>query len=407
MERRVVITGAGIWSCLGKDKATVCQALREGRSGIGIDPERITYGYRSPLTGIVERPELKGKIDRRLRVCFSEEAEYAYMASLQAFEQAKIDNVYLEQNEMGLIFGNDSTAEPVIEAGRIMDDRHDTAMLGRSKVFQSMNSTVTMNLSSVFPLKGVNFTVSAACASGSHSIGLAYLLIKQGLQDLMLAGGAQETNYYSMATFDAIQAFSVRTDDPTKASRPFDKDRDGLVPSGGAAALVLEEYEHAKARGAEILAEVVGYGFSSNGGGGISHPSDEGSFVAMDRALKSAGLTPDDVDYVNAHATSTPQGDMLEAMALKRMFAGKKAWISSTKSMTGHECWMAGASEIVYSLLMMQDNFVAPNINFEHPDEYSEGLKLATQTVETPIDIVLSNSFGFGGTNSALVIRKI
>lgn len=404
--RRVVITGAGIWSCLGTNKEAVSQSLREGKSGIGIDPDRIHYGYRSPLTGIVEKPNLKGLLDRRLRVSFSEPAEFAYMASLEAFKEAGIDAEYIDKNEIGLIFGNDSSAKPVIETGRIMDDRHDTAMLGRSLVFQSMNSTVTMNLSSAFGFRGVNFTVSAACASGSHSIGLAYMMIRQGMQDIILAGGAQECNYFSMASFDAINAFSIRTDEPQKASRPFDRDRDGLVPSGGAAALVIEELEHAKARGANILAEVVGYGVSSNGGGGISHPSDEGSLNAMQRALDDAGLTPDDIDYVNAHATSTPQGDMLEAMALGRMFDGKKVWISSTKSMTGHECWMAGASEIVYSILMMQGGFVAPNINFEHPDEYSEKLHIAKEMVETEVNTVLSNSFGFGGTNSALVIRK-
>lgn len=405
--RRVVITGTGIWSCLGTDLETVSQALREGRSGIGIDPQRTEYGYRSPLTGIVPKPQLKELLDRRLRVSFSEEAEYAYMASLEAFRNAGIDADYIEKNEIGLIFGNDSSAQPVIEASRIMDQRRDSAMLGRGYVFQCMNSTVTMNLASAFGFRGVNFTVSAACASGSHSIGLAYMMIRQGMQDIILAGGAQETNLYSMATFDAINAFSIRIDDPTRASRPFDRDRDGLIPSGGAAALVLEEYEHAKARGANILAEVAGYGVSSNGGGGISHPNDEGSLNAMQRALDDAGLTAGEIDYVNAHATSTPQGDMLEAIALKRMFEGKKAWISSTKSMTGHECWMAGASEIVYSLLMMQGGFVAPNINFEHPDEYSDGLHLATRTVETPLNNILSNSFGFGGTNSALVIKRL
>ena len=231
------------------------------------------------------------------------------------------------------------------------------------------------------------------------------MMIKQGLQDMVLCGGAQETNYYSMASFDALGAFSIRMDEPTKASRPFDRDRDGLIPSGGAASLVLEDYEHAKARGANIIAEVVGYGFSSNGGG-ISQPSDVGSVVAMTRALEAAGIKEDDIDYINAHATSTHQGDMYEAMALNRMFQGKHALISSTKSMTGHECWMAGASEAVYSILMMQNNFVAPNINFENADEHSEKMNLATATVETEVNTVLSNSFGFGGTNSALVIKK-
>ena len=320
-----------------------------------------------------------------------QEAKYAYMSSLQAFAHANVSDEYLREHEVGCIFGNDSSAQPVIEASKIMDEKHDSAMLGYGLIFQSINSTVNMNLSTIFHLRGVNFTISAACASGSHSIGLGFMLIKQGLQDMVLCGGAQETNYYSMASFDALGAFSIRMDEPTKASRPFDRDRDGLIPSGGAASLVLEDYEHAKARGANILAEVVGYGFSSNGGG-ISQPSDDGSVIAMTRALEMSGVKADDVDYINAHATSTHQGDMYEAMALNRMFEGKHALISSTKSMTGHECWMAGASEAVYSILMMQNNFVAPNINFENPDEYSEKMNLATATVETEVNTVLSTA---------------
>lgn len=406
MERKVVVTGMGIWSCLGTDLDTVKQSLYEGKSGIGIQPERLTYGYRSALTGIVAEPVITKKmLDRHTRAGMPEEARYAYMSSLQAFEQARISDEYLLNNEVGCIFGNDSSAQPVIEAAKIMDEKHDSAMLGYGLIFQSMNSTVNMNLSTIFHLRGVNFTVSSACASGSHSIGLAYMMIKQGLQDMVLCGGAQETNYYSMASFDALGAFSIRMDEPTKASRPFDRDRDGLIPSGGAASLVLEDYEHAKARGANIIAEVVGYGFSSNGGG-ISQPSDVGSVVAMTRALEAARMKEDDIDYINAHATSTHQGDMYEAMALNRMFQGKHALISSTKSMTGHECWMAGASEAVYSILMMQNNFVAPNINFENADEHSEKMNLATATVETEVNTVLSNSFGFGGTNSALIIKK-
>ena len=406
MNRRVVITGMGIWSCLGTDLETVKQSLYEGKSGIGLQSERLEYGYRSALTGIVEEPVITKKmLDRHTRAGMPEEARYAYMSSLQAFEQANISDEYLRENEVGCIFGNDSSAKPVIEASKIMDEKHDSAMLGYGLIFQSMNSTVNMNLSTIFHLRGVNFTISAACASGSHSIGLGYMLIKQGMQDVVLCGGAQETNFYSMASFDALGAFSVRMDEPTKASRPFDRDRDGLVPSGGAASLVLEDYEHAKARGANILAEVIGYGFSSNGGG-ISQPSDEGSVVAMMRALDMSGVKAEDIDYINAHATSTHQGDMYEAMALNRMFGGKHALISSTKSMTGHECWMAGASEAVYSILMMQNDFVAPNINFEHPDEYSEKMNLAITTIETELNLVLSNSFGFGGTNSALVLKK-
>jgi 3-oxoacyl-[acyl-carrier-protein] synthase-1 len=405
--RRVVITGMGIWSCLGYNVEEVRQSLYEGKSGIGLEPERLDYGYQSGLTGIVKLPQLKGVIDRRLRRGFSEEAEFAFMASKEAFEMANISDEYLLNNEVGCIFGNDSSAKPVIEASKIMDEKRDTELLGQNFIFQAMNSTVNMNMSTVFHLKGVNFSISAACASGSHSIGIGYMLIKQGLQDMILCGGAQEVNYYSMASFDALGAFSKRMDEPAKASRPFDRDRDGLIPSGGAAALVLEEYEHAVARGATILAEVSGYGFSSNGTAVISQPSDEGCVIAMQRAMNDAGISADDIDYINAHATSTHLGDMYEAIALNRLFNGKHALISSTKGMTGHECWMAGASEIVYSTLMMQNSFVAPNINLENRDEYSEPLNLADKTVDTEVNTVLSNSFGFGGTNSALVIKKV
>ena len=404
--RRVVITGMGIWSCLGTNLEEVRHSLYHGISGIGVDQDRIDYGFRSGLTGIVKRPQLKGLLDRRTRMGLSEEAEYAFMASKEAFQMAGIDDDYLLAHEVGVIFGNDSSAKAIVESANIMDEKHDSAMIGSGLIFQGMNSTVNMNMNTIFHLRGVNFSVSSACASGSHAIGLAYLLIKQGLQDVVLCGGAQEVNKYAMSSFDALNAFSVRMDEPTKASRPFDRDRDGLIPSGGAAGRVLEEYDHAMKRGATILAEVCGYGFSSNGGG-ISQPSDEGSVIAMTRAMSDAGVAPDDIDYINAHATSTHQGDMFEAMALSRLFSGKHALISSTKSMTGHECWMAGASEVVYSTLMMQHHFVAPNINFENPDEYSEPLNITAKTVETEIKTVLSNSFGFGGTNSALILKNI
>ncbi|HCN52696.1 MAG: beta-ketoacyl-[acyl-carrier-protein] synthase family protein [Prevotella sp.] len=406
MERRVVVTGMGIWSCIGINKEEVAESLHKGKSGIGEEPVRLEYGYQSDLTGVVPQPQLKGILSRRLRVGLSEEAEYAYMAAKEALEQAGMDEEYLKQHEVGCIFGNDSSAKPVIEASKVMDEKHDTQLLGSGFIFQAMNSTVNMNLSSIFHLRGINFSVSSACASGSHSIGLGYLFVKQGLQDRILVGGAQETNYYSMASFDALNAFSKRMSEPTKASRPFDRDRDGLIPSGGAAALVLEDYDSAMKRGAPILAEVCGYGFSSNGGG-ISEPSDDGSVIAMQRAMKDAGMETEDIDYVNAHATSTRQGDMFEAIALDRLFKGKHAWISSTKGMTGHECWMAGASEAVYCILMMKKHFIAPNINFEHPDEYSEPLHLATNTIEMEVNTVLSNSFGFGGTNSALVLKNL
>ena len=403
--KRVVITGMGIYSCLGKNLDEVTASLRAGKSGIGIDPKRIEYGYRSPLTGILERPVLKGILDRRSRVCLPEQGEYAYMATAEALKNAGIDQEYLENNEVGVLYGNDSSAKAVIDAHTTAMEYKDTQMMGSGAIFQSMNSTVTMNLSTIFKLRGINLTISAACASGSHAIGLGLMYIRAGLQDMIICGGAQETNYLSMGSFDGIAAFSTRIDDPTKASRPFDRDHDGLVPSGGAATVILEEYEHAVKRGANIIAEVVGYGFSSNGVN-ISQPSDTGSIIAMERALQDAGVAAKDIDYINAHATSTVQGDQLEAKALDKLFAEYRTPISSTKSMTGHECWMAGASEIVYSNLMMLNSFIAPNINFENPDEYSQNLNIVNQTQEKNIDTYLSNSFGFGGTNSALVVKK-
>lgn len=404
--RKVVITGMGIWSCLGKNLDEVAESLYKGKSGIGIEEKRIEYGYRSPLTGIVARPELKPLLDRRSRVCMPEQGEFAFMATREALANAGIDMEYLEKNEVGVLYGNDSSAEAVIQSHTTAMEKHDTTLIGSGGIFRSMNSTVTMNLSTIFKLRGINMTISAACASGSHAIGLGLMFIRQGLQDIVICGGAQEVNYLSMGSFDGISTFSMRTDDPTKASRPFDKSRDGLVPSGGAATVILEDYDHAVRRGAPIIAEVAGYGFSSNGAN-ISQPSDLGCQIAMERALKDAGCAISDIDYVNAHATSTPQGDAFEAMALDQLFGSVRPPISSTKSMTGHECWMAGASEIVYSTLMMQRSFVAPNINFEQPDDYSKNLNIANKTIEKNIDTYLSNSFGFGGTNSALVVRKV
>ena len=395
MNRRVVITGMGIWSCLGNNKAEVLDSLRSGRSGIGIDESRKALGFHSTLTGIVPRPDLKPYLDRRMRNSLADATEYAYMASREAFEQAGIDNEYLTRNEVGIIFGNDSTGKAVVDA----------FLLGAGAIFQSMNSTVTMNLSTIFHLRGINFTISAACSSGAHSVGMAYLLIKQGLQDVVLAGGAQEVNPIAFASFDGLNAFSKRMDDPQRASRPFDKTRDGLIPSGGGAALVMEDYDHAVARGATILAEVTGYGFSSNGLA-ISQPASEGSVKAMMRAMSDANVTADEIDYINAHATSTPLGDKAEAEALTELFAGKKAIVSSTKSMTGHECWMAGASEVVYCILMMKNRFIAPNINLTEVDDAASRLNFAFEPMEKDLDVVLSNSFGFGGTNCALVLRN-
>jgi len=401
---RVVITGLGIYSCIGKNKGEVHESLQIGRSGIILAPERKATGYRSGLTGTVERPQLKGVLDRRARIMLPEQGEYAYVATIEALAQAGLAQDYIDQHEVGIIYGNDSSAQPVIEAIDIIRAKKDTMLVGSGNVFQVLNSTVNMNLATIFRFRGINFTVSAACASGSHAIGLATMFIRNGMQDCIVCGGAQETNLYSMGNFDALGAFSVRENDPTRASRPFDRDRDGLVPSGGAATVILESLESARRRGAKILGEVIGYGFSSNGEH-ISNPTVQGPARSLRMAMKDSGLQASEIDYINAHATSTPQGDASEAEAIAEVF-GNRTPVSSTKSMTGHECWMAGASEIVYSMLMMEHSFIAPNINFENPDEHSAKLNIVTEARNKNIDVFLSNSFGFGGTNSTLIVRK-
>ncbi|MBC7696091.1 MAG: beta-ketoacyl-[acyl-carrier-protein] synthase family protein [Burkholderiales bacterium] len=401
---RVVITGIGAWSCLGKNVDEVKDSLFAGKSGIGFEQIRKDMGYRSALTGLIETPILKGLLDRRARVSMGQPAEYAYMATSEALRMAKMDPDWIANQEVGIIYGNDSVAKSTMEAIDTVRLKKDTMLVGSGATFQSMNSTVTMNLSTIYKLKGINFTLAAACASGSHSIGMGYLLIRTGLQKQVICGGAQEVNAYTFGSFDGLSAFSIRENEPTKASRPFDRDRDGLIPSGGAATVILESLESAQQRGATILAEVIGYGFSSNGDH-ISNSSVDGQVRSLEMSLRDAHLEPKDIDYINAHATSTVGGDRVEAKAIDQVFGGKTP-VSSTKSMTGHECWMAGASEIVYCTLMMQNGFIAPNINFENPDEDSQKLNIIAQTKQTSLTTILSNSFGFGGTNSTLIIKK-
>jgi 3-oxoacyl-[acyl-carrier-protein] synthase-1 len=402
---RVVITGMGIYSVLGKNKEEVKESLYNGKSGIGIDLRRKEFGFRSSLTGIIQRPDLKSALSRRARVGLPEQGEYAYVATVEALKQAGIDQEYLDKNIVGILFGNDSSAVPVIEGWETMKAKRDTSLIGSGSIFQSMNSTVTMNLSVIFKLKGINFTLSGACASGSHAIGIGFLLIKQGLQDMIICGGAQEVNAESMGSFDGLSAFSVRESEPQKASRPFDRDRDGLIPSGGGASIIIESYESAVKRGAMILGEILGYGFSSNGEH-ISNPNVEGPQRSLEMALKQACLKSSEIDYINAHATSTTVGDSNEAQSIFNVF-GSEVPVSSTKSMTGHEMWMGGSSEIIYSMLMAQNSFIAPNINFENPDEFSAKINIIAKTKQHTINTFLSNSFGFGGTNSSLIVRKL
>lgn len=404
--RRVAITGMGIYSCLGQTLNDVCQSLYDGKSGIIIDEARREMGFRSCLTGHVPMPNLKEELNRHERALMPEQAMYAYCATRDAFKQAGIDSDYLMKESVGLVYGNDSSAEAVVKSYDRIKMLKDTTLCGVGAIFQSMNSTVTMNLGCLYHLRGINLTLSAACASGSHAIGLGALLIRDGLEDMVVAGGAQEINMYGVASFDGISAFSTHEQDPAKASRPFDRDRDGLIPSGGAASLILEEYEHAVKRGAHIIAEVIGYGFSSNGEH-ISVPNIDGPVRSLEMAIRQAGISLSEIGYINAHATSTPVGDANEAKAIYRVIGDSGIPVTSTKSQTGHEMWMAGASEVIYSILMMQNGFIAPNLNFENPDEDSARLNIPSERLSKNFDTFLSNSFGFGGTNSSLIIRKL
>lgn len=403
-KRQVAVTGIGIMSSIGVTAAEVSDSLRQGRSGIVLDPERKSLGFRSALTGKVRAvdPAAYG-LDRKALKTMGEPALFAHLAAHDAIAGASLSPELLGSGRCGIVFGNDSCISSAVEAIDVLRAEKATRFIGSGSVFQGMSSTVTMNLGTRLGIRGACWTLSAACASGAHAVGQGLMLIRSGLQDVVITGGAQETGWQSMAAFDALNAFSPREDAPEKASRPFDRGRDGLVPSGGGACLVLEELEHALKRKAPVRAVISGYGFSSDGQN-LSIPSCEGSERAVRQALADAGIGPEKIDYINAHATSTPIGDAAEASMISRVFGGQVP-VSSTKSMTGHECWMAGASELIYCILMAEGGFIAPNLNFEEADPGCAGINVVRETREGKLRYVLSNSFGFGGTNAAVILN--
>lgn len=399
----VAITGLGIVSCLGNDTETVAQALYQGRSGVGLDPRRRELGFRSPLTGLIRGFDPAEYLGRKQRKTMPEFAVQAHAATMQALVMAGLDLAALRNDQTGLIFGCDSSCAACVDQVEMLRVHQDTRSIGSGHIFRSMNSTVTMNLNTLLGTRGACWTISSACSSGGHAVGQAADLIAMGRQERMICGGAQEINPESMCSFDGLGAFSTRTDHPEAASRPFDANRDGLVPSGGAAALVLERMDLARTRGATIYGQIRGYGFSSDGGH-ISVPSGDGLERAMRMALGQAGLQPQAVDYVCAHATSTPAGDAVEAQSIAALFGTPGPAVSSLKSMTGHELWMSGAAQVVYSVLMARNGFIAPNINFAHPDQASAQLDIVTQSRPARLRHVLCNSAGFGGTNACLAL---
>ncbi len=400
--RRAAITGLGAITCIGNTLDEIASSLRAGRSGIVVDEDRRRMGFRSALTGRITGFNPSEISPKKLRT-MCEPAQYAYSAARGALADAGLTADDLHGERCGVIFGNDSTVKPAVESVDITRNQGETHFIGGGHIFRSMNSTVTMNLGGILGVRGANWTVSAACASGAHAVGQAMMLIRSGLQDVVITGGAQETNWESMTGFDALGVFSTRESEPERASRPFDAERDGLVPSGGAACLILEELGRARARGARIYGIVRGYGFASDGARHLAQPTGDGALRAMKMALADAAMNRDEMDYINAHATSTPVGDHVEAQAIAELF-GEDVPVSSTKSMTGHECWMAGASEVLYTALMARDGFLAPNVNFSRLDDECPRIRVITEAIPCRMRAALSNSFGFGGTNAALVL---
>ena len=403
MSERVVVTGLGIVSCLGIGVDAVAAALQAGKSGIVLDGERAALGFRSALTGKISGFDAQAHLTRKQRKTMPEHALWAYAATEEALRMAGLEPKDVRGPQTGVVFGADSSCEPAVRSADILRSARETKAIGGGAIFGVLNSTVSMNLGCLLGAQGACWTASAACASGALAIGQAAELIASGRQTRVICGGAQEINWQSVASFDAISAFSTQTGAPAKASKPFDVNRDGLVPGGGAAALVLESRAAALGRGARVLGEVLGFGFASDGDN-LAVPSGTGLARAIGQAMRQADVDPGRVDYVCAHATSTPRGDAVEAGILLDLFGDNGPPVSSLKSMTGHELWMAGASQAVSCAIMAQNRFLAPNVNFSEPDELSGRLDIIREARPCAPRRVLCNAAGFGGVNAALVL---
>lgn len=399
---RVVITGVGIVSVLGSQRERVAEALYGGYSGIIYDEERQKRGFRSALTGHIADFDEERHCSRKQRKNMPSFVVQAYAAVMDALEHADIEPKMLRSERCGLIFSNDSCIKSSIEQADALREAGVTTAMGSGHVFRCMNSTISMNLNVLLGNLGGTWTVSAACASATMAIGQAADAIRLGRQDRIICGGAQELHWEALAAFDGLSAFSTHPI-PEEASRPFDAARDGLVPSGGAAALVLESYEEARQRGAKILGEIRGFGCAADGYS-LSNPNGEGLARAIRLSLNDARLLPADVTIVNAHATSTPIGDAAEADALSAVFGKACPPVVALKSMTGHELWMSGAAQVVYSVLMAERGFTAATRNFTNPDAHSAHLPILTRTLNQAPRTMLCNAAGFGGTNACLVV---
>ncbi|MCL6414518.1 beta-ketoacyl-ACP synthase I [Aestuariirhabdus sp. Z084] len=401
--RRVVVTGMGITSCLGNDKASVLDSLKQGKSGISLNETYQEMGFRSHISGSVDL-DLAEHIDRKRLRFMGQAAGYAYLAMEQAIADAGLSESEVSNVRTGLIAGSGgASSENIVEAADIIREKG-IKRVGPYRVPRTMGSTVSACLATPFQIKGINYSITSACATSAHCIGNGVEQIQLGKQDIVFAGGGEEEHWSQTGLFDAMGALSTKYNDtPEKASRAYDADRDGFVIAGGGGMVVLEELEHALARGATIYAEVVGYGATSDGYDMVA-PSGEGA----ERCMKIATATVDTpIDYINVHGTSTPVGDLAELKAIRAAFGDKIPPLSSTKSLTGHSLGAAGVQEAIYSMLMLENDFICASANVETLDPEAEGMPIALQNKDKAgLTTVMSNSFGFGGTNASLVLRR-
>jgi 3-oxoacyl-[acyl-carrier-protein] synthase-1 len=400
--KNVVITGVGIKSCIGNSYDDVLESLKNGKSGIISNSSYADMGFRSQVSGSMDI-DFSKLIDRKLLRFMGESAAYSYLAAKDAIEMSSLTEEDLDSPRVGIVAGSGGASTRVMVSTADIVREKGPKRIGPYAVTKSMGSSISAILGTAFKIKGVNYSISSACATSAHCIGHGADLIKSGQQDIVIAGGGEDEHWSSSSLFDAMGALSSNfNDDPKKASRPYDKNRDGFVISGGSGILILEEEEHAKKRNANILAKLSGY-FATSDGYDMVAPSGEGALRCMQGALKSYGS---DVDYINTHGTSTPVGDIAELNAIKELFVNNSPIISSTKSMTGHSLGATGAQEAIYSIMMLRDKFIAPSINIEDVCDEAKGVKLNTETTSSEIKSAMSNSFGFGGTNASLIVTK-
>ena len=400
--KNVVITGVGIKSCIGNTYDDVLESLKNGKSGIVSNSSYADMGFRSQVSGSMDI-DFSKLIDRKLLRFMGESAAYSYLAAKDAIEMSSLTEEDLDSPRVGIVAGSGGASTRVMVSTADIAREKGPKRIGPYAVTKSMGSSISAILGTAFKIKGINYSISSACATSAHCIGHGADLIKSGQQDIVIAGGGEDEHWSSSSLFDAMGALSSNfNDDPTKASRPYDKNRDGFVISGGSGILILEEEEHAKKRNANILAKLSGY-FATSDGYDMVAPSGEGALRCMQGALKSYGS---DVDYINTHGTSTPVGDLAELNAIKELFGNNSPIISSTKSMTGHSLGATGAQEAIYSIMMLRDKFIAPSINVEDVCDEAKGVKLNTETTSSEIKSAMSNSFGFGGTNASLIVTK-